>query len=285
MRRWLKKFEEESGRNKETDRVATAASGTTAESATTEWRQNPIEPDPNPKRRMLMKSASLTASSSSGHSKEKGTKSDEESRMQVESTSMPTINENTELPETLEANARKRIVGKSEPVAFTTQEAIDGYREIARRIANVEQIELGNVMELSITGQLIRGARQANPSVVVSLCKTNGWNMKNHSHLKTARRLREKIHPTMLVVTIRKDEDRGICNETLRELWRIVKDQIKEQTVDVVVMSKYSAIWRRIKMKSVMQEDQLKYVDAEGMRNNHEQQTRGRTICSKIGSI
>ena len=44
------------------------------------------------------------------------------------------------------------------------------------------------------------------------------------------------------------------------------KDQIKERTVAVVVMGKYSAIWRRTKMKSVMQEDQLKYVDAEGMR-------------------
>ena len=52
----------------------------------------------------------------------------------------------------------------------------------------------------------------------------------------------------------------------MRELWRIVKDQIKEQTVAVVVLSKYSAIWRKTKLKSVMKEDQLKYVDAEGMR-------------------
>ena len=207
-------------RKKETDRVATAASGMTAESATAGWRENPIEPDPNPKRRMLMKSTSLTASSSSGHSREKRTKSDVESRMQVESTSMPTTNESTELPDTLDANTRRRIVGKSEPVAVTTQEAIDGNREKARRIANFEQIELGNVMELSITGQLIRGARQANLSGGVSLFKTNGWNMKNRSHLKIARRLREKIHPMTLVVTIRKDEDRGICSATLRELWK-----------------------------------------------------------------
>ena len=55
--------------------------------------------------------------------------------------------------------------------------------------------------------------------------------MKNHSHMKIARRLRKKIHPKMLVVTIRRGEDRGICNETLRELWRIIKDQINEQTV------------------------------------------------------
>ena len=90
--------------------------------------------------------------------------------------------------------------------------------------------------------------------------------MKNHSHLKVARCLREKIHPTALVVTIRENEDRGICSATLRELWRIVKDQIKERTVVVVVMSKNSTIWRRASLKSVTQKDQLKYVDAEGMR-------------------
>ena len=146
------------------------------------------------------------------------------------------------------------------------QRGFEAWHLIVRRIANVEQIKLGNIMELSITGQLFRGERQANMSGGVSLCKANGWNVKNHSHIRTARRLREKIHPMMLIVTIRKYEDRGICSATLRELWRVVKDQIKERTAAVVVMSKYSAIWRRIKMKSVMQEDQLKYVDAEGMR-------------------
>ena len=90
--------------------------------------------------------------------------------------------------------------------------------------------------------------------------------MKNRSHLKVARHLREKIHPTLLVVTIRKDEDRGICSATWRELWRIVRDQIKERTIVVVVMSKNSAIWKKTKLRSVMQEDQLRYVDAEGMR-------------------
>ena len=116
-------------RKKETDRVATAAPGITAESAPAGWREDPIEPDPNPKKRMLMKSTSLTASSSSGHNREKRTKSDGESNMQVESTSVPTTNESTELSETLAENTRRRIVGKSEPVAVTTQEAIDGYRD------------------------------------------------------------------------------------------------------------------------------------------------------------
>ena len=42
------------------------------------------------------------------------------------------------------------------PVAATTQEAVDGHREKAMRIASVEQIEFGDIMELSITGQVLR---------------------------------------------------------------------------------------------------------------------------------
>ena len=231
-------------RKKETDRVATAASGITTESAPAGWRENPIEPDPNPKRRLLLKSTSLSASSS-GHKRERRSTSDGESRMQVEDTSMARTSEGTAVPETQSANTRRRIVGKSEPVAVTAQEAIDGYREKARRIASVEQIELGNIMELSITGQLLRWARRANLSGGVSLCKADGWNMKNHSHLTVARHLREKIHPSMLVVTIRENEERGLCSAALRELWRIIQDQIEERSVVVIVMSKRSSIWKK----------------------------------------
>ena len=82
---------------------------------------------------------------------------------------------------------------KSEPVAATTQEAVDGHREKAVRIASVQQIELGNIMELSITGQVLR-ARQSNLSGVFSLRKADGWNLKNHSHLTVAKHFREKSH-------------------------------------------------------------------------------------------
>ena len=34
----------------------------------------------------------------------------------------------------------------------------------------------------------------------------------------------------------------------------------------VIVISRNSAIWRNASLKSVMQENQLKYIDAEGMR-------------------
>ena len=197
-------------RRKDTDRVATAASGMTTESTQAGWRENPIEPDPNPKRRMLMKSTSLTDSNSS-HKRERRSNTDEELRMQVESTTMEKASDSAAVPETQSVNTRRRVIGKSEPVAVTTQEAIDGYREKARRIANVEQIELGNIMELSFAGQLFRGEGQASMSRGLSLCKANGWNMKNHSQLKPARKLREKIHPIMLIVTIRKMKTEGFA--------------------------------------------------------------------------
>ena len=134
------------------------------------------------------------------------------------------------------------------------------------RIASVEQIELGNFMELSITGQVLKWARQSNLSGGLSLRKSDGWNLKNHSHLTVAWHLREKTHPSMLVVTIWEGEDQGLCSATLRELWRIVKDQIEERSVVVIVVSGNSAIWRKASLKSVMRENQLKYIDAEGMR-------------------
>ena len=120
-----------------------------------EPRENPIEPEANPKRRLLMKSASLTASGSV-QQKEKRPIPHDESRMQVKDTSETGTGEGTALPAAPSANTRRRIEVKSEPVAVTTQEAVDGHCEKAMKIASVEQIELGNIMELSITGQVLR---------------------------------------------------------------------------------------------------------------------------------
>ena len=55
------------------------------ESTASEPGKNPIEPEANPKRRLFMKSASLTASGS-GKQKQKRSIPDEESGMQVEDT-------------------------------------------------------------------------------------------------------------------------------------------------------------------------------------------------------
>ena len=133
------------------------------------------------------------------------------------------------------------------------------------RIESVEQIELGNIMELSIASQVLKWARQSNLSGGVSLRKADGWNMKNHSHLTVAKHVREKIHPTVLVVTIRESEEKGMCNAAMRELLRIVKDQVGERCAIAMVLSRKSTIWRRAIMKT-LRKKQMKYIDVEGMR-------------------
>ena len=154
-------------RKKRSDRATLAVPET--ESAAPEPRENPIEPVANPKRRLLMKSASLTASGS-GQQTQKRAIAEHESGMQVEDTPETGTGEGTASPAAApSANIRRRVDVKSEPVAVTTQEAVDGRREKVMRIASVEQIELGNIMELSITGQVLRWARQSNLSGGLSL--------------------------------------------------------------------------------------------------------------------
>ena len=129
-------------RKTRSDRATVAVPET--ESAAPEPRENPSEPEANPKRRLLMKSASLTASGS-GQQRQKRATPDDESGMQVEDTPETGTGEGTASPAAPSANTRRRIVVKSEPLAVTTQEAVDGRREKSMRIASVEQIELGNM--------------------------------------------------------------------------------------------------------------------------------------------
>ena len=121
-------------------------------------------------------------------------------------------------------------------------------------------------MELSITGQVLRWARQSNLSGGVSLRRADGWNLKNHSRLKVAGHLREKTHSSVLVVTIRDGEERGMCSAALREWVRVVKDQIEERSVVIFVLKKESTIWREASVKTLLREKQLKYIDIEKMR-------------------
>ena len=114
----------------------------------------------------------------------------------------------------------------------------------------------------------------------MSLRRADGWNLKNHSHLTVARHLREKTHTSMLAVTSREGEERGICSAALRELLRIVKDQIEERNVVVIVSNRESAIWRNASVKIVLQKNQLKFVDVEGMRVV----TNNRSIAEQIKS-
>ena len=117
-------------------------------------RESPIEPDQNPKRRLIMKSASTTASGS-GQKRERRAIPDDDSRMQIEDKSEVDNEERAELPGVPLTSVRRRIAMKSEPRAVTRQEAVDGYREKSMRIESVEQIELDSIMELSITGQVL----------------------------------------------------------------------------------------------------------------------------------
>ena len=51
-----------------------------------------------------------------------------------------------------------------------------------------------------------------------------------------------------------------------KELLGIVQDQIEERSVVVIVSNRDSAIWRNARVKTVLPENQLKYVDVEEMR-------------------
>ena len=66
----------------------------------------------------------------------------------------------------------------------------------------------------------------------------------------------------MVVVTIREGEERGTCSAALKELLKIVKHQIQERSVVVILLDKEKAIW----LRTVPRENQLKYIDVEGMR-------------------
>ena len=102
-------------------------------------------------------------------------------------------------------------------MAITTQEGVDGYREKAMKIANVEQVGLGNIMELSVTGHVLKCARRSKLSGGASPSNADGWNLKDHRHLTVARRLREKA--------------RGSCSAVLNELVKIIRESMLKNEV------------------------------------------------------
>ena len=212
-----------------------------------------------PKRRLLMKSEPSLASHS-GQQKEKESVTNTEAGTQVRDSMETSTGGSTTSPTALSAHTRRRISMRSEP-AVTLQEAIDGSCGKAMRIASVEQVELGNLMELSIMSRVLKWARQLNLSGGLSLCKAIGWNMKNRRHMMVARRLRVQTHPTLLLVTIREGEEQEICSATLERLLRVVNDQVEEGNVVVIVLSKESAMWRVECMRTLLHNAQLKYVE------------------------
>ena len=186
-------------------------------------------------------------------SEEKGRQSRMANRkMQVEDKPESDTEERAEPPGASSTNNRRRIVTRSEPMAVTTQEAVGGFREKAMRMASVEQIDLDRIMELSITCQVLRWAKQSNFSGGVPLRKADERNMNSPQRA--------------LVVTIREGEERGMCSATMRELLRIVKDQMREKYVVAIVLSRESTFWRKANVKTLLRQRKLKYIDVEAMR-------------------
>ena len=118
-------------------------------------------------------------------------------------------------------------------MTITTQEGVDGYRVTAMRIASVEHVELGSIMELSVTNHVLKWARQSNLSRRVSLSKAHGWNLRNHNHLTVAKYLREKTHSSFFIVTFKESEERGICGATLKEPVKVTDTQIDDEKCGV----------------------------------------------------
>ena len=86
----------------------------------------------------------------------------------------------------------------------------------------------------------------------------------------------------MLVVTITEGEERGMCIATLRELLRVVRDQIEERDVTIIMSNKESIVWRKTSVKTLLREKQLKDTDVEEMRGDLTLSVQGNLLRSKV---
>ena len=121
------------------------------------------------------------------------------------------------------------------------------------RIARVEQVKVGNIMELSVSGHVLRWARQSKLSGGAWLKVAHGWNVKNQGHLTFARHMRERIKPILLGVTLREGEGRGICSicgAASKNLVDIIADQVQEQGAVVFLWHEESASWKGTSVKA-----------------------------------
>ena len=84
-------------------------------------------------------------------------------------------------------------------------------------------------MELSIAGQVLRWARQSNPSG-----GADGWNIKNHSHLTVARHLREKVDPIVLVVTTEKASKKECAVQKVNNLEKTDCENLAKEETDEI---------------------------------------------------
>ena len=82
-----------------------------------------------------------------------------------------------------------------------------------------------------------------------------------------------------MFITFREGEERGNCSAALKEQVKLIRDQVGERSVVVLVRSKESAIWQESSMKAVFRCVQRKNIDVEGMRVV----TRHRVKTEKFG--
>ena len=128
------------------------------------------------------------------------------------------------------------------------------------RIASVEHVELENIMELSVKGQVLKWATQMNPSGGLSLCKDVGWNMRSHSHLMAAQRLaREDSHQHVDCDDQGSRRTRNLPCDVERAFENCQRP-IEEGSVVLIVLSQESAICGEASMETLSHDTQLKNV-------------------------
>ena len=77
--------------------------------------------------------------------------------------------------------------------------------------------------------------------------------------------MRAKTKPSLVVVTNKESEERGIHSAASKFLVDITDDQVREQSVVVFVRNKDSEIWKDMRMKASIRRAQLKYIDVGGL--------------------
>ena len=101
---------------------------------------------------------------------------------------------------------------------------------------------------------------------------------------------------SMLVVTIRESEERGMCSAALTELLRVVRDQIGERGVVIIVTNRESTVWRKTSVKTLLTEKQLKNTEemrvvtndrhtAEQIKSDSTLSAQGNLLRSKVKNV
>ena len=76
-----------------------------------------------------------------------------------------------------------------------------------------------------------------------------------------------------------------MCSAALRELLRIVRDQIEERGVVIIVSNEGSTVWRKTSVKTLLREKQLQYTDVEEMRVVRAEQIKSDSTLRAQGNL